>query len=208
LFEAELGLSDGRGAAVLAGRDSGQYVELPNGILSELRNATFEAWVTWDGQTVWERILDFGDTVIVASGLTEGWSYLFLTPRAVSSSGPLRVAHQRGATPEFTMDAAQALPANVRTHVALVVDSERHVLLLYVDGLLVATEASVDDEGSIFEVFSSVNVQSVWLGRSLYEQDAFFGGSFHEFRIYNAALSASEIQTSFVRGPDPEVPAN
>ena len=57
------------------------YVDLPNGIISSLVNATFEAWVTWDGSGSWQRIFDFG-----ASGGGEDISngngaYLFMSPQ-------------------------------------------------------------------------------------------------------------------------------
>jgi hypothetical protein len=41
-----------------------------------------------------------------------------------------------------------------------------------------------------------------WLGRSQYAVDPSFSGTFHEFRIYNVALSAPAIQASFLGGPD------
>ena len=49
---------------------------------------------------------------------------------------------------------------------------------------------------------SLINDINNWLGRSQYSQDPRFGGSYHEFRIYNAALSASDIRASFEAGPD------
>jgi hypothetical protein len=33
--------------------------------------------------------------------------------------------------------------------------------------------------------------------------DPSFTGTLHEFRIYNTALSATEIRASFTSGPDP-----
>jgi hypothetical protein len=41
-----------------------------------------------------------------------------------------------------------------------------------------------------------------WLGRSNWTSDANFDGSFNEFRIYDQALTASEIAASFAAGPD------
>ncbi|MFO7179876.1 MAG: LamG domain-containing protein [Pseudomonadota bacterium] len=197
--------AEGRGAAVLAGRYIGQYIELPSGIISGLHNATFEAWVTWDGQRVWERILDFGDAFIGSDGAWLGSTYLFLTPRTPTSIGALmRVGHKRLDLPELVMDAEAGLPVGTRTHVALVVDNDRHVLQLFQNGQLVATQAIVDRAGQSFHAFATLNDTSNWLGRSQFEQDAFFGGTFHEFRIYGAALSASEIAASALRGPDPE----
>ncbi len=205
LVGTELIVVEGRGAAVLAGRYTSQYIELPSGIVSGLANATFEAWVTWSGQRVWERILDFGDAVVDDDGAWVGSTYLFLTARTPTEIGALmRVGHKRLDLPELVMDAERGLPVNTRTHVALVVDNDRHVLQLFLDGELVATQAIVDRTGQSFHAFATVSDTSNWLGRSQFEQDAFFGGTFHEFRIYGEALSASEIEASAARGPDPE----
>src|SRR5690606_26232978 len=38
------------------------YVDLPNGILSSLTDATLEAWLTLDGSQTWSRVFDFGST--------------------------------------------------------------------------------------------------------------------------------------------------
>jgi hypothetical protein len=205
LVGAMLGKSGGRGAAILAGRNSRQYVELPRGIVSRLPNATFEVWVTWSGQGVWERIFDFGDAKPNDAGVWHGSSYLFLTPRAPTVTGVMRMAQQRGAPPELIMNGDRALPVNVRAHVVLVVDNDSHVLGLYLDGEQIAVRGIVDRDNLSFDALATVNDENVWLGSSLYEQDAYFGGIFHEFRIYNAALTAAEIKASYERGPDPEI---
>lgn len=209
LFGTELGRSHGRGVAVLAGGDSGQYVELPRGIVSALANATFEAWITWNGQAAWERIFDFGDALLGDGGEWVGRTYLFLTPRTPSSTGAvMRVGQQRADQPEFKMDAERALPVNALAQVALVVDNARRVLQLFVDGELIASSGLVAESGESFDALATLNDESNWLGRSLYEQDAEFGGTFHDFRIYDAALSPSAIEASFLLGPDPEAAAD
>ena len=59
-------------------------------------------------------------------------------------------------------------------------------------------------EGSVAfaDSLSLLNDINNWLGRSQYAVDPSFSGTFHEFRIYNVALSAPAIQTSFLGGPD------
>lgn len=203
LIGTELTTIDGRGVVVLAGGYSGQYIELPRGIVSKLDNATFEAWVTWNGQRVWERVFDFGDAIIGEDGRWYGSSYLFLTPQTPPSIGQvLRVGQQRTNEREISFDAPIALPADVRTHVALVVNNERRVFELFVDGAFVTSRAILRMDQP-FHALATLNDENNWLGRSQFEQDAFFGGIFHEFRIYGAALTAAEIATSYARGPDP-----
>src|SRR5262249_26024261 len=69
----------GDGSVDLNGTDG--YVDLPNGIISVLTNATFEAWVTWTGSSVWQRIFDFGNNSAGENNQGTGQTYLFLTPR-------------------------------------------------------------------------------------------------------------------------------
>ncbi|HEU4577657.1 MAG TPA: hypothetical protein VFS67_05350, partial [Polyangiaceae bacterium] len=54
------GQLSGTGELALDGDD--QFVDLPNGIVSALQSATFEAWVDWAGGSRWQRIFDFGDS--------------------------------------------------------------------------------------------------------------------------------------------------
>ena len=49
---------------------------------------------------------------------------------------------------------------------------------------------------------SSVSDDNNWLGWSQFEQDPGFSGNILEFRIYNAALTAAQVQTSDTLGPD------
>jgi len=51
----------GNNGSQSSGGSAIDYVDLPNGIISSLgKQATFEAWVTWTGSSMWQRILDFG----------------------------------------------------------------------------------------------------------------------------------------------------
>src|SRR5687767_2562781 len=60
IVNTELG---GQGQLYLDRTGPEQYVDLPNGIISALHSATFEAWVVWETpepSQFWERIFDFG----------------------------------------------------------------------------------------------------------------------------------------------------
>src|SRR5438477_9080348 len=51
------GASLSGGKVTLDGNDG--YVDLPNGIISKLTDATFEAWVTFSGEGgAWQRVFD------------------------------------------------------------------------------------------------------------------------------------------------------
>jgi hypothetical protein len=53
------GVLTGNGKLTLLGTNG--YIDLPNGLISPLTNASFEAWVTWNGGANSQRIFDFGD---------------------------------------------------------------------------------------------------------------------------------------------------
>src|SRR5262249_13449579 len=76
---------NGSGGLTLAGGTSNQFVDLPNGIVSPLTNATFEVWVTWSGGAAWQRIFDFGDSTFVNMQRNASTTF-YLTPEAAANS--------------------------------------------------------------------------------------------------------------------------
>jgi hypothetical protein len=198
---ATLSQVSGKGVVVLTGGTTGPYVDLPNGILSSLTSATLEAWVTWSGGNAWQRIFDFGDSTSATpeDNPANGKSYLFLTPQTDAGSGGLMRAVYSlsgGAVAAETRVEGTAALAQTLTQVVVVVDATAGKLLLYVDGAQAGEQAFAGSLGSINDV-------NAWLGRSQYNADPELSGTFHDFRIYNAALSPPQIATSFAGGPDP-----
>src|SRR3982751_4931574 len=91
----------GQGTLTLVGLtgDQAQYVDLPHGLLRELHDATFEAWINWAGsaahdgtRTPWQRIFDFGEGTTGIEGEQasggDALSYLFLTPQTERRTAP------------------------------------------------------------------------------------------------------------------------
>lgn len=183
---------DGTSSLTLAGGTSNQYVELPDGIISALTDATFEAWVTWQGGGSWQRIFDFGNS----SG-TNGDTYIFATPSRGGGTGSIRCALSlAGGGGEAIADGTVALGNGAVHHMVVVVD-DLVDLKVYVDGVLQSTVSNTTRS------LSSLNDTQNWLGRSQYSNDEEFRGSFHELRIYDAALSAEQVADSFALGSDP-----
>jgi hypothetical protein len=182
-----------------------QYVELPNGIISALESATFEAWVVWStppplaDKPFWERIFDFGVSTVGEQGRERGQSYIFLAPGQPGTVPAIgRVAYQQlVADGETRLDAVDPFPSEVPFHVAVVVDAAAQELRLSLDGR---------DEGTVPLLGSLTAIEDVnnWLGRSQFVADSRFGGAFLEFRIYGKALSAAQLADSRELGPSPE----
>ena len=191
----------GDGTVTLAGRMTGEYVDLPNGILSSLDSATIEAWLTWAGGYEWQRIFDFGDDQTGVEGSQgTGSTYLFLTPRLTDDGGALvRLAYQRVGYHEVQLDATRTLPMGTLTHVAVTFDARNETLSVYIDGQL--ENALVG--GDVPIRLSMLNDINNWLGRSQYAADPDLGATIEEFRIYARALDATELAASFDAGPNP-----
>jgi len=183
---------DGSGTLTLAGGTTNQYVELPDGIISALSNATFEVWLIWQGGGGWQRAFDFGD-----SNGTSGVTYVFVTPQRGGGTAALRSTMSlSGSATEVVIDGAAALPTGTLRHLAVVVDDQNNLLKLYLDGVLQNSVANT-------RALSDLNDVNNWLGRSQFSADPELSGTYHEFRIYNAALSDAQIAASFGYGADP-----
>lgn len=196
------------GTLTLAGNRSLQYVDLPNKIVSGLKDATFEAWLAWDGGAAWQRIFDFGsssggeDIPTIPTGGTSGISYLFLTTNAAADStrglpSGMRVAYSRnGVGDEDVCFGPLPFPSGSEAHhVAVVVDTTTQTITLYQDGLLIT-------ECALSRPLSAINDENNWLGRSNFTNDVELAADYDEFRIYNAALTSAQIAESFAAGPD------
>jgi hypothetical protein len=195
---------NGSGAVVLAGTTTDQFVDLPNGIIRQLVNATFEVWLTWTVAGGWQRIFDFGDSGATDGGRGQAVTSFYLTPRAMivpSFPGPevMLVGFKRAnqtSDLETHLLANQALPLGTMEHVVVVVDDTNNTMTLYHNGTL---ESSITFTDSL----SLLNDVDNWLGRSQYTADSGLGGTIYEFRIYNVALSQADVQASFMAGTNP-----
>jgi hypothetical protein len=184
----------------LAGGTTDQYVDLPNGIVSSLGDATFEVWLTWAGGASWQRIFDFGTTRQGEDVRGNGASYFFVTPRANpdgrGSEDFLRVTYTAdGLASEVNVEASRALPVGSLEHLAVVVDDQNDELRLYLGGAL---QASTE----FTESLAALQDDNNWIGRSQYVEDPSLAARLLEFRIYSAALGENEIGVSFRAGPD------
>ena len=175
----------------LTGGANGGYLDLPNGLISSLSNATIEIWVTWTGTAggEWQRIFDFGSSTMAEGTPGNGSKYLFLSARK------FRTAYTSATPPaEVFADVTSVLPSTL-THVAVVVNDTDNVLGIYVAGLPMASAV-------LTEPLSAINDVNNWLGRSQFAADEYFQGTISEFRIYDAALTEAQLKTSFKMGED------
>ncbi len=203
---------EGTGELVLDGGSSGQYVDLPNGLISSLEDATLELWVRWNGGVAWQRVFDFGDAMAhtcTSGGASApegqpgacGRTFLNLTPATEASAGTVpRVAFMRqpgDPTEDSLLVDGPRVTVGTELHLVVVVDDTEDELRFFVDGELGGVEQFVDHLADVYDINN-------WLGRSQFSSDAdkYFGGVYRELRIYGTALGDSQVATSFAEGPD------
>ena len=169
----------GYGRALVLDGVSG-YVTLPIGtLIQSLNSATLGAWVNWTGTGTWQRVFDFGTGTSIN---------MFLTPNSGDST--LRFAIATGAAGggvgESIVETSPGLSEGWH-YVAVTIDGTTGEMGLYLDGALV-------DSGPTGVLPADLgNTTQNWLGQSQWD-DPLFNGSIDDFRIYNRALSAAEIQ--------------
>jgi alpha-L-arabinofuranosidase len=164
--------------------NSQQYVQLPANILSNCSAVTIETWGTFPDQLP-VNCFFFGFGNINGS---VGVNYIFCAPRAgriaITSSG----STEQNAYGNFDFS------FHTNFHVTAVFNPPAGYIALYTNGILAAINNSVTAS------FSSVSNLYSWIGRSLYSADPYPDFSLDEFRIYNGALSASQIAATDALG--------
>lgn len=155
------------------------FVTLPEDV-SMAEDMTLAAWVYWDGGSQWQRIFDFG---------TSTSQNLFLTPR--SGSNTLRFAIKNGGDEQIVETSQLAVGQWV--HAAVILRDD--VAVLYVNGKPVDTNPDVTIDPVDFEADRNYIGKSQW-------PDPLFNGRVDDFRVYNFALSGSDIWDIWGQSPD------
>ncbi len=187
---------------------TGAYVNLPNGIISSLGNqATFETWINMNSNRDWAEIYSFGtsDAGEDQSSGAQNSRYMTLIPQN-GQNHLLRLTHRSIGSPgdpaESFVDGASALSTGTEHQVVAVwnesdtTDGPTGTQYLYLDGALVGHSAI--RAGISLATLTDVNN---WLGRSQWP-DPLIDAKYDDFRIFNTALSAQDVQTDFVAGPN------
>lgn len=185
---------DGSGSLEL--NANGQFVDLPNRIVHDLPDLTVVAWTTWKGVPAWERVFDFGTSIGGENQRNGGRSYIcmmtktgFFNQTKPGLGGEIKVPGfdtvTLASTEDMTMRSAQ---------VAFSFKSGERASI-YINGVRLATQATAIKLSDIDDVNN-------WIGRSQYDANQDYEGSFDEFRIYDAALNGCQLGTLLFRGKD------
>ncbi|MEI6946458.1 glycosyl hydrolase [Paraflavisolibacter sp. H34] len=153
------------------------YAAVQPGALSTLRDFTITTWVKLDALSNWMRIFDFG---------TGTSKYMFLTPQVSVATGKstVRYAIKNGGS-ELSVSYVDSLSLNTWTHFA--VSQSGDTARLYINGKLVAANNAVTIRPADL---GSTNLN--YIGKSQFA-DPMLKASVDEFKIYNRALTVSEL---------------
>ena len=194
-----VGHADGtlmNGALVSGGQlrlnGTNQYASLPGGLLTGLSSVTVEFWASFGTNAIWNRVFDFGDR----NATNAGRNYLMFSPHTGYSNQRMSIADgDPGNTHEEFLAASGVLDGRSNVHVVCVWNGFDSTMSLFTNGVMASSSAFSIPLSHVINTFS-------WLGRSLFEGDAYLKGSIDELRIYNAALPAVQITANYRRGPD------
>ncbi|WP_433794599.1 family 43 glycosylhydrolase [Actinoplanes sp. CA-252034] len=168
------------GSFKMSGGTSSPYVTIPNGVLKGAQAATVSVWAKWTASTtVNQWIYSLGP---------DSNRYLFTSPR--NGGNVLFSAITTGSwSAESKLSHSAALPGGSWQHIAVTIDGSNAAM--YLNGTRIASATGVTVKPS--DLYDASKNYSGYIGRSLYAADPYYAGEVDDFRIYDVALSASEI---------------
>ncbi|MDD5262303.1 MAG: family 16 glycosylhydrolase [Methylacidiphilales bacterium] len=179
------------GALQLSGGSNGTaYGSLPTSVMSGLTSASFEGWFTESAVANWEKVFFPGNT--------DTSSFLGLTS-SQGTDGHSRVDFLATGSSQQAV-AGPLVSTGTKYYFACVYDGVGNIQSLYIApaGGSLGSPVTTSLGG---KNVSNINFVEFWLGRSPFGGDQDFAGSIDEFRIYNGALTASQIAANYAAGP-------
>jgi len=147
-------------------------------------------------------VFDFGtsDRGTNANGI--GTNYIIFTP---ARGGSLLAGFEETTVNPFgdvvdpealVLTAPAPLSIGQEVYLAITYDPLANSSQLYLNGSLINSSSNAVNITSKFTDYSD------WLGRSQWQRDPLFSGSYDEFRVWEGVLSDQEIASHFAAGPN------
>jgi hypothetical protein len=168
------------GSFKMSGGSASPYVTIPNGVLKGANAVTVSVWAKWTASTTinqWIYGLGPDSNKYLFTGPRNGGNVLFSAITTGSWQAEKQLSH------------SAALPGGTWQHLAVTVDGSNAAM--YLNGTKVAGATGVTVKPS--DLYDASKNYSGYVGRSLYAADPYYAGEVDDFRIYDTALSASEI---------------
>ena len=166
---------------------AGDYVSLPGGLVSGSSALTVEFWATFGANGNWARVFDFGNM----NG-SSGQNFIFYSPH--TSPGGQRLGISTAAA-TVNFDSPGVLD-NRAVHVVCIMDPTNNYCAIYTNSVLQSALTNA------LPALSGVNTALSFIGRSLFNSDAWLNASIDELRLYDGRLTPEEIAADDLYGPD------
>lgn len=186
------------GSAVLDGSKLqldgiGGFATLPGGLISSYSQVSIEFWASFsDLNPVWTRVFAFGDQD-GGGNQRSGLDYCHY------AGGNWQNLNFSTGTSGVYANNPGGLNGQTNVHVTIVVDPSGNRMFYY-NGTAVASNPGVN--GGSVPPLSAISDTFCLIGKSLYDIDALLEGSIDEFRIYQGAITPSQVALNDAAGPD------
>ncbi len=171
--------------------DGGGWVLLPSGLITNYSQLSVEFWVSYDlNNQAWTRTFAFGDQN--GSAQLDGVDYCHFAP------GNYQNLHFSAPGGDVYANNNFGLNGQTNVHVTVVLDPPNNRMLYYNGTTLLSSPVNGGSVPSLSGVADTVNL----IAKSLYDNDAPVIGSIDEFRVYNGALSFSNLVLNDTLGPN------
>jgi len=179
----------GRVGKALSLAKAGQgYVSVPSAVFANATTITVATWVNVTTAQSWQRVFDTGINAKLAGNSSTGTRYMNLVPKDSGTNLAFAISQDGYGSEQVLSSPAQA--TGTWTHVAVVLSAGQGIL--YVDGAVAQASASI-----LLRPANLGAIDYAYLGKSQFTNDPYFDGQLDEFRVYNRALSAAEIQALY-----------
>ncbi|MED4229100.1 immunoglobulin-like domain-containing protein [Neobacillus cucumis] len=171
------------GAVSFKGGATNAYIQMPKGVLNGLESVTVSALVNWKGVNEAEWLFALGQ---------DSNKYLFTTPKRNSGDRSARAG--LGITSWMNEAGANATTGSLTPNewklITTVVSGADKTIKLYIDGVEVGSGSS---NGYTLNQINNLTGISGYIGKSFYSADPYFGGMVADFKVYDGAMSATDV---------------
>jgi hypothetical protein len=181
------------------GAPADSYVSLPGGLMTSYDSMTWELWVTPDDLSGYRKFVDFNSPDPAVTGTPSNTVY-FAFDTASTSAG---VGYNWNSVYDVGLGGNTRPAVGQKAHVVFTTYGPSRLGVIYVNGQMLAVnrDFNVPSLTAAFTPKALGPLPNSWLGRSGYDGEAGFNGSYDEFRIYNGSLSPLQVWINANRGP-------
>ena len=161
------------------------YVDVPDGITNNLSDFSVACWVNLNSVTNWVRIFDFGGDQNI---------FMMLTPSSANTGFPYFAITLTGNPGEQGLNGKSVLATGSWQH--LVITKSGNTGIMYINNQEVDRNTSMTLRP--MDLGSTINN---YIGRSQWTQDPYLNASIDKFKIYNRAITTTEVTALYTDCP-------